>query len=236
MQITCTGCRRQLNLPDEKVPAKPFALTCPACKSRIHVDPAAPQTPGPPAPPAGAGSAAPAPAGAGTETSSPVAGASQAGSADFEPLPPLRDLDKELLGEIYPVSAIACLTAAPAGRFEAGLRLLGMQEVRHYDNLAAATEEMLDIDFAVLLILMDRATAPPCEPLQPLYELPLSVRRGTFVALVADNVRSLDGQTAFYLQVNCLINAQETAKFPAQLQRALVFHLRHYRHWGVRAE
>ena len=209
MQITCTGCRRQLNLPDEKVPAQPFALTCPACKSRIHVDPAAARQ-ADPSPPAPAG--------------------------DFEPLPPIRDLDKELLGRLFPVAGVVRLGGAPAERFAEGLRLLGMEEVRHYGDLAAATEEMLDVDFAVLLILTDKATAPPCEPLKPLYELPLSVRRGTFVALAADNVRSLDGQTAFYLQVNCLINAQDPAKFPVHLQRALLFHLRHYRHWGVRAE
>lgn len=235
MQITCTGCRRQLNLPDEKVPSQPFALTCPACKSRIHVDPSAPAAaktaaPSPsPAPAAGAGEGEPAPKAGGA---SPTAG----GAADFEPLPPIRDLDKELLAELYPIAALVRLGAAAPERFEAGLRLLGMEEVRHYSDLAAATDEMLDIDFAIVLILTDRATPPPCEPLKPLYDLPLSVRRDTFVALVADNVRSLDGQTAFYLQVNCLINAQDTTKFPVHLQRALLFHLRHYRHWGVSAD
>jgi hypothetical protein len=212
MQITCTGCRRQLNLPDEKVPAQPFALTCPACKTKIHVNPSA------------------------LSAAAPGAAAPGAAAQEFEPLPPVRDLDKELFGELHRIAAVVRLAAVPVERFEAGLRLLGMEEVRHYDSLAAATEEMLDVDFAVLLLVMDRATAPPCEPLKPLYDLPLSVRRGTFVALAADNVRSLDGQTAFYLQVNCLINSQEPARIPGQLLRALLFHLRHYRHWGVRAE
>lgn len=235
MQITCTGCHRQLNLPDAKVPAQPFALTCPACKSRIHVNPAAlaPRAaPAAPAPAAAAGEAAAAAGQPAAGTAGEPAGAAQ----DFEPLPPVRDLDKDLLAALYPIAAVVRLAPVPTERLEAGLRLLGMDEVRHYDSVAAAAEEMLDIDFAILLVVTDRATAPPCEPLKPLYDLPLSVRRGTFVALVADNVRSLDGQTAFYLQVNCLINAQETAKFPLYLQRALLFHLRHYRHWGVRAE
>ena len=213
MQITCDHCQRQISLPDEKVPTGPFALTCPGCRERIQVDP--------------------------TRTDATPAEATAAARVDFEPLPAVRELDKELLGALYPVAAVVRLTAdgeATAGdadAFEAGLRLLGMEDVRHYDDMAAAAEAMLESDFSVMLIVMDKATAPPCEPLEPLYQVPAAVRRNTFVALTAGNVRSLDGQTAFYLQVNCLLSSREIAKFPGYLQHALVFHLRRYRFWGA---
>jgi len=203
MQITCSHCQRTLTLPDEKVPAQPFALTCPGCQARIQVDPAA--VPG-------------------------------VGELQFEPLVAVRELDKELLDALYPAAALVLLTPAAAEPYEAGLRLLGMGEIQKLDDLAAAAEAVIDGDFAILLIVMDRATAPPCKALEPLYALPLPVRRRTFIALAAENVRSLDGQTAFYLQVHCLLSTREIAKFPVYLQRALLYHLRRYRYWGVREE
>lgn len=227
MKIACPSCQRQLHLPDDKVPARPFAVTCPACKGRIEVDPAR-QT--------GAASAAPAAPPAAAAASAAAGSADAAGGEAFDPLPPMRELDKELLASIYPVAAVVCLATVPVERYEAGLRRVGIEEVRRFDDLAAAGEAMLESDFAVLLILTDRASAPPCAPLKPLYALPLAVRRRTLVALVADNVRSLDGQTAFYLQVDCLISSQEIAKFPTHLLRALLFHLRLYRYWGVQED
>jgi hypothetical protein len=81
------------------------------------------------------------------------------------------------------------------------------------------------------LIWMDKAAPPPCKPLEPLHKLPMDVRRRTFIVLMADNVRSLDGQVAFYLQVNCLVNSQEIPRLPSLLRRALLHHLRLYRAW-----
>lgn len=231
MQITCSHCQRNLNLPDEKIPAQAFALTCPGCQNRIQVDPAkaaeSPVTPAAPvAPdPAAVASATPAPA-----TPAPTTG----GEIQFESLLTMRDPDKDLFDSIYPAAAVVALGSAAPQPFEAGLRHLGMKEVYHFSDLPTATRELLEHDFSILVILFDRATAPPFEPLKPLYELPLSTRRDTFVVLVADNVRSLDGQTAFYLQLNCLVATQEIARFPLHVQRALLFHLRHYRHWGIR--
>lgn len=148
----------------------------------------------------------------------------------------MREFDQSLLDGLYPVAAVVALGAAAPQPFETALRHLGMKEVYHFSDLASAAEDLLENDFSILVILLDRATAPPCEPLKPLYELPLSKRRDTFVILVADNVRSLDGQTAFYLQLNCLVATQEIARFPLHVQRALLFHLRHTRYWGIRSD
>ncbi len=209
MQITCQNCSQELTLPDDKVPAGSFAVTCPSCKKRIEVNPE-------PVEPAVAAAAEP------------------VEEVRFEPVPPVREHDKELFDNLYPVAGVVNLAGRPVQHLEDGLALLGINEVHHFDDMEAATEAMLESDFSMLLVLLDKATAPPFEPLEALYSLPLSVRRGVFVALLADNVRSLDGQTAFYLQVNCLISTQELPKSPAYLRQALTFHLRHYRFWGVR--
>jgi len=40
MQIICAGCERPINIPDEKLPkGKAFMVTCPACKTKVRVDP-----------------------------------------------------------------------------------------------------------------------------------------------------------------------------------------------------
>jgi len=45
MEIFCESCGKQINIPDEKIPAgRPFSLRCPACKQKIQVE--APGTPG----------------------------------------------------------------------------------------------------------------------------------------------------------------------------------------------
>ncbi|CCQ90024.1 conserved hypothetical protein [Nitrospina gracilis 3/211] len=39
MQVTCSQCSKTINIPDEKVPKdKAFNLTCPACKTKNRVD------------------------------------------------------------------------------------------------------------------------------------------------------------------------------------------------------
>jgi len=45
MEIFCESCGKQINIPEEKIPAgRPFSLRCPACKQKIQVEAAG--TPG----------------------------------------------------------------------------------------------------------------------------------------------------------------------------------------------
>lgn len=205
MLITCNHCNRQLTLPDDKVPDKAFALTCPGCKGRIQVDPT-------------------------------LADAVDSSGFGFERLAKLREYEQNLMSRLFPVGIVANLAGSPADPLVEALKFLGMDQVDLETDLEKVAEMMRESQVAILLIALDKATAPPCEPLQPIQRLPQDVRRRTFVGLVAPNVRSLDGQTAFYLQMNCLLNAGEVSTIPRNLQRALLFHLRHYRYWDARDE
>lgn len=216
MLITCTHCSRELNLADDKIPAGPFVLTCPVCKNKFTFDPTsrpaesespAPEPPAAPAPPA-----------------PPAEG--------FEPLPLLHPTDQRLLDGLYPAAVIVNLAPGATDAIEAGLRFLGMREIQQFEDLASGVEMIAESEVAILVIRLDKAPAPPCQPLEALYRASLDVRRRTFVVLVADNVRTLDGQVAFFLQVNCLINSQDLPQLPRHLRRAMLFHLRLYRHWG----
>ena len=209
MIITCNHCNRQMTLPDEKVPATPFALTCPGCKGRIQVDPRQ------------------------TEVEPETLAQS---AVSFEPLTRLRDYEKTLMNRLFPAGIVANLSSGPADHLMEALRFVGMEEVELETDLETVAEALQEAQVSILLIALDKATAPPCEPLKPIQSLPLEVRRRTFVALAAPNVRSLDGQTAFYLQMNCLLSSGELPKIPKHIQRALLYHLRHYRYWNPEAD
>ena len=70
---------------------------------------------------------------------------------------------------------------------------------------------------------------PPYEPIQPLTGLAPDIRRLTYLALVADNVKTLDGNEAFVHQVNVVIGKPDVAQFEASLYSGIDYHNRLYR-------
>ncbi len=214
MRVTCQHCGKGLNIPDDKAPPGSFQLTCPACKKRFVV--VADRV-------AGAADRDPEPA--------PVPDAPV--PADVGGMPKLRRMDRELLSSIVPEAFIVDLGQSPLPSLATDLERLGMEDVRHFTSLEEALEVLSDTGAGILVIRMDKASAPPCEPLAPLEGLSYAERRRTFVVLVADNVKSLDGQVAFFLQVNCLINVRDASRFGALVRRALLHDLRLYRYWPV---
>ena len=256
MNISCGECGQQFNLPDEKVPQRAFSIACPACKGRIVVDPtqgAAPAAAPPPAataPPSPAAAlsapaqAAPAAPAAAAAPSPAPAAPSSAGSQNaerdafvdtgtFTRLTPLRSTDLKLMEGIPPIAYVVNHELEADQEITKNLQKIGMEEVRNFSDVAEACEHLQENEAAILMVRMTKASAPPCQPLEPIYKLPFDVRRRTFVALVAENVKPLDGQVAFYLQVNCLLSSQEPGAMPIKLRRALLHHLRLYRFWDV---
>jgi len=247
MEITCTHCGKALRVPDEKVPDGPFALTCPSCKKRFKVDPSEQQDPGsgddmsfaglgdddgdssrvtPPPDLAGDLGSAAAPAQSTTTTTT-----GSIGAGGFRPMRSLQPAEKLLLDQLSPVGGIVDITGGEAGIIEKALDLVGMHEVHRYESIEAAAAGMTDIEVGVLVLRVEKASAPPFELLQPIHALPMALRRRTVVALIADNVRSHDGQVAFFLQVNCTISSKDLVKLPDLLRRAMLHHLQLYRHW-----
>lgn len=235
MRIDCEHCGKAMQVPDDKVPHRVFTLTCPGCQNKITVDPSASKAPEEPAaepaaaaPPQAAPSApvAKAPADAGASSSLESTGAHTVGGLRI-----LRSNEVELLEQITPLALVVNIDVAPDPAVDAQLKLAGMKEISHLASLAEAVDRAEDLEAGMLVIRMAKAPAPPCEPLEPLFRMPSGARRKTFTILMADNVRTLDGMVAFYLQVNCLVNAQEVAGMAVPIRRALLFHLKHYRHW-----
>lgn len=230
MLVVCEHCARPLNLPDDKIPDRAFSMTCPYCKGRLQIDPAAAPPPPAPAEPAPAEPAPPEPL---WNPSGAPRPRSPHDTGSFSRLAPLSGTDQALFDLFPPVALVASLELPPAPELTALLQAIGMEEVRHFRDLQEACDESLESGVGILLVRVDKAAPPPFEALRPIYRLPADVRRRLVVALLAENVRSLDGQAAFYLQVNCVLNSQEMETFPSKLRRAVLHHLRHYRYWGV---
>lgn len=228
MRVVCEHCARPLNLPDDKVPDRPFSMTCPYCKGRLAIDPAAVAALEAPAAPA-APPAEPvwSPSGAAPRHRSPH------DTGSFTRLVPLSGADLALFEQFPPIALVASLGLPPAPELTELLQAIGMEEVRHFSDLQEACDEALEGGVGILLVRVDKAAAPPFEALRPIYRLPAETRRRVVVALLAENVRSLDGQAAFYLQVNCVLSSLEMESFPLKLRRAVLHHLRHYRYWAA---
>ena len=205
MRITCPNCSKALTVPDEKAPPRPFHLTCPACQKRFEVG----------ATPAG----------------KPATGEIPVGRRAFDLPPKLTPAEKELLDSVDPTAYVVELADTGVAGLNTGLAQLGMRDVRRFETLDEAVDALLETEAGILLIRMEKASRPPCKPLEALERLSYALRRRTFVVLMAENVRSLDGQLAFYLQVNCLVATQDADRLAAIVRRALLHHLRLYRHW-----
>jgi hypothetical protein len=250
MRIVCSLCGAAHQVPDEKVPDRAFNMTCPACRGRFHVDPALLASEaswdagddtvatGEP-PPAKPRASAPAVALAAPAAADPLLDAapqrkrSPHDTGSLTRITPLPPVEQKLLDRLTPVAFVVAVEGGPMAELTDQLRLLGIDEVRHFTDLQEACEEALETDVGVLLVRLEKAPPPPCEPLAPIRKLPAETRRRMFTALVAENVRSLDGQVAFYLQVNCVLGSQELESLPVKLRRAILHHLKLYRYWSA---
>lgn len=261
MLVVCDACQKQINLPDEKVPPRAFAFTCPNCKNKIKVDPTqqsgaiptvAPtpaEVPQPePVPEAPAGnemsfgsmddgsSAVVPPPDMATPSAAPVAPAAAAPSvtpASGDGLPALRPHEETLMAGMSPLALILEIGVPNDPTLSTDLAKVGFQEFRTVESVDEVMTTIDEAEAGLLLIRVQKASAPPFEPITPLERLAAEVRRNLFVVLMADNVTSLDGQVAFLLQVNCLIANKDRARLPALLRRAILNDLKLYQHYAV---
>jgi hypothetical protein len=71
-------------------------------------------------------------------------------------------------------------------------------------------------------------TAPPLESMQPIIALTSVDRRKSFFILVADNLRTLDGNAAFLYGVNLIVAAKDLGSFAQIYRDAFTYHERLY--------
>lgn len=213
LRVTCQHCQRVVAIDSEKVPDTPVSYRCPSCQGKVVVDkrkllapPPAEAAAPPAAPPAaspGAAAAPPAPERQVTELA----------------LPP---------GESIPPGLLVAEDPDLGDQLQRALEPFDCALERVAD--AAAARERALVEPPPLLVWAARAVGkPPYPALEPLVGLPPRERRQTFLVLVGDDVKTLDGNLAFLFQVNLLLNRQHLPQAPGILYSALRFHQRLYR-------
>jgi hypothetical protein len=106
-------------------------------------------------------------------------------------------------------------------------KLIGFLPVHHSDP-ARAREYYLQ-EFPQLVILNPpQATAPPLESMGPITAVVPSDRRKSFFVLVADNLRTMDGNAAFLYGVNLVVATKDLGQFSQIYREAHTAHERLY--------
>jgi hypothetical protein len=107
------------------------------------------------------------------------------------------------------------------------LKLIGFLPV-HFPSAAAARDFQNQESPQVVVIHPGQMTPPPLQDFAPIISLTPSDRRKTFLVLVAENLRTLDGNAAFLYGVNLVVATRDLAQFPQIFRDAHAYHERLY--------
>ena len=202
VKVTCPHCERSMGLDAEKIPDRPVSYKCPGCQGRIVVDKQKLLSGGggpPPDPPESRDAVSPSP----------------------EPLdlPPGTTLPHGLL--VAREAALADEIRQCLEPYESRLELLESAEI--------ARGRVLVEPPPLVVYGTGSVEKPPLDELAPLAGLPPRERREVFLVLVANNVKTLDGNLAFLFGVDLLVNRKDLDRLPSALWDALRYHHRLYR-------
>lgn len=106
-------------------------------------------------------------------------------------------------------------------------KLIGFLPVHHADA-AKAREYFNQETPQVVFLHPPQLTAPPLESMGPMLSVVPSERRKAFFVLVAENLRTLDGNAAFLYNVNLVVAAKDLGQFPQIYREAYGAHERLY--------
>jgi hypothetical protein len=203
IKITCSNCQKPLSLDETKLPMREVAFPCPVCKVKITVDRRNLENAGGAAPAAAAPSAPDAPA--------PAGGADEDDHDDHE--------------NEFGSKALIVGVDHPALRQAA--KLIGFLPV-YQSDLQKAREYIVQETPQVIFVHPQQVTPPPLESMWPVLAITPADRRRSFIILVADGLRTLDGNAAFLYGVNLVVATKDLPQFPQIYKDAFAYHERLY--------
>lgn len=106
-------------------------------------------------------------------------------------------------------------------------KLIGFLPVYHAEARAAREYYMQEFP-QVVFISPPQLTPPPLDAMSAIISLTPIDRRRSFFVLVADNLRTLDGNAAFLYGVNLVVATKDLGQFPQIYRDALGAHERLY--------
>jgi hypothetical protein len=201
IRITCTSCQKPLSLDETKLPMREVAFPCPVCKAKLTVDRRKFENGGE------AAASAPQPA------------------SDAQHRPPQGAHDEDDHENDFGAKALIVGADNPAIRQAA--KLIGYLPVFYGDPVKAREYFNQELP-QVVFVNPPQMTAPPLENLGSIMSVVPSERRRSFYVLIADNLRTLDGNAAFLYGVNLVVATKDLAQFPQIFRDAHAAHERLY--------
>lgn len=106
-------------------------------------------------------------------------------------------------------------------------KLIGFLPV-HFPTAEVARDRFMQETPQVVFLSPAQITPPPLEIMQPIVGVMPAERRKSFFILVADNLRTLDGNAAFLYAVNLVIATKDLGNFTQIYRDAHSYHERLY--------
>lgn len=201
VRITCTNCQKPLSLDETKLPPREVSFPCPVCKVKLTVD--------------------------GRELQAQAAGAAPSATTPQAEAPPPAASAHEEDDHENEFGAKALLVGSDHPAIRQAAKLIGFLPVFHSDP--AKAREFFNQEIPQVVFLNPpQLTAPPLESMAPIVSIMPSERRKSFFILVADNLRTLDGNAAFLYGVNLVVATKDLPQFPQIYRDAHAAHDRLY--------
>jgi hypothetical protein len=200
MKITCSNCQKPLSIDETKLPMREVSFPCPVCKFKLTVDRSKLE--------------------AGGETAAPTAPQPQPAQQQAPP-------DDEEDNNENELGAKALIVGADHPALRQAAKLIGYLPVHHAE--AAKAREFFNQELPhVVFLNPPQLTAPPLDSMAAITSIVPSERRKAFFVLVADGLRTLDGNAAFLYGVNLVVAAKDLGQFPQIYREAHAAHERLY--------
>jgi hypothetical protein len=195
---------------------------CPACKAALTVDR---RTAGQ--------AAAPAPS-VSPPSPKPAASPLPPQAAEPPPAPPSEEESQAILEDDLMAKALVVGVDSPAARQAA--EALGFRPV-HFPTVEACREYYLQEYPSLVFLCPSQITRPPLEELAPMVNIGPSDRRRGFFILLADGLRTLDGNAAFFYNVNLVVASKDVGSIQQIYRDAEAAHRRMYHSfWAIQRE
>jgi predicted RNA-binding Zn-ribbon protein involved in translation (DUF1610 family) len=123
--------------------------------------------------------------------------------------------------------AKAFIVGADNAALRQAAKLIGLLPV-HFASVEQARDRYLQDTPQVVFISPQQITPPPLEAMHPIISVMPVDRRNSFFILVADNLRTLDGNAAFLYGVNLVVAPKDLGSFPQIYKDAHAHHERFY--------
>lgn len=226
MQVSCTECQRDINIPDEKVPkGQVFNLTCPGCKSKFRVDQHLKGAAKPAVAPAPAKAEEPAPAFEDSLAPPSKIDVSKIDTSGLLVSDGVQVDDDEL--EIYEEDDKVALILDDKNRkvWVEDLESRGYKfQFAHSPEHAIYKMKYYKFDLLILHETFGGVTLGSSPIYKHIIEMSMVDRRKIFVILSGEKFRSTNNMEAFTYSVNLVINEKDFSKLGVIVKKAVIEH------------